>query len=73
MPAGPSCDILRSLRASGPVKRLFRVAACQRPRQATLSRRWEPAASASDFFASLRASGPVKRLDGLIAYLITLG
>ena len=73
MPAAPSCDILRSLRASGPVKRLFRVAACQRPRQATFSRRWEPAASASDFFASLRASGPVKRLDGLIAYLITLG
>ena len=52
-PAAPSSDFLASLRASGPVKRLFRVAACQRPRQATFWRRCEPAASSSDFFVSL--------------------
>ena len=73
MPATPSSDFLESLRASGPVKRLFRVAACQRARQATFSRRCVPAAPSSDFFTPLRASGLVKRLDGLIAYLITLG
>ena len=73
MPAAPSCDILGSLRASGAVKRLFHVAACQRSRQATFSRRCVPATPSSDFFASLRASGSVKRLDGPIAYLITLG
>ena len=38
MPAGPSCDILRSLRASGLSKRLFHVAVSQRSRQAT----WRP-------------------------------
>ena len=73
MPADPSCRILESLRASGAVKRLFRVAACQRRRQATFSRRCVPAGPSRDFFTPLRASGPVKRLDGLIAYLITLG
>ena len=73
MPAAPSCDILRSLRASGAVKRLFHAAAYQRSRQATFSRRCVPAEPSSDFLASLRASGPVKRLDGPIAYLITLG
>ena len=73
MPAGPSSDFLESLRASGPVKRLFDAAACQRSRQATFLRRCVPATPSSDFFASLGASGPVKRLDGPIAYLITLG
>ena len=73
MPAASSCDILGSLRASDTVKRHFEEPACQRRRQATFSRRCVPAASSSDFFAPLRASGPVKRLDGLIAYLITLG
>ena len=62
MPAEPSSDFLRSLRASEPVKRLFRVAACQRPRQATFWRACVPAAPSSDFFAPLRASGLVKRL-----------
>ena len=62
MPAAPSCRILESLRASGAVKRLFEEPACQRPRQATFSRRCVPAAPSSDFFASLRASGAVKRL-----------
>ena len=73
MPAEPSSDFFAPLRASDTVKRLFRVAACQRRRQATFSRRCVPATPSSDFFASLRASGLVKRLDGLIAYLITLG
>ena len=62
MPADPSCDILGSLRASGPVMRHFGEPACQRARQATFWRRWEPAASSSDFLASLGASGSVKRL-----------
>ena len=73
MPAEPSCDILRSLRASDTVKRLFHVAGSQRARQATFSRRCVPATPSSDFFTPLRASDTVKRLDGLIAYLITLG
>ena len=73
MPASPSCDILRSLRASGPVMRHFHTAACQRSRQATFLRRCVPATPSSDFFAPLRASGLVKRLGDLIAYLITLG
>ena len=73
MPAEPSSDFFASLRASGAVKRLFRVAACQRPRQATFSRRCVPAEPSSDFLTPLRASGSVKRLDGPIAYLITLG
>ena len=62
VPAGPSCDILESLRASGPVMRHFEEPACQRSRQATFSCRCVPAASSSDFFAPLRASGLVKRL-----------
>ena len=73
MPAAPSSDFLASLRASGLVKRLFHVAACQRSRQATFSRRCVPAEPSSDFLTPLRASGAVKRLDGPIAYLITLG
>ena len=87
MPAAPSCDILGSLRASDAVKRLFHVAACQRGRQATFSRRCVPAAPSSDFLASLTTqrprqatfwrrcvpAAPPERLDGLIAYLITLG
>ena len=62
VPAAPSCRILRSLRASGPVMPHFGEPACQRPRQATFSRRCVPAEPSSDFFASLRASGVVKRL-----------
>ena len=62
MPADPSCDILRSLRASGAVMPHFGEPVCQRSRQATFSRRCVPAEPSSDFFASLRASGLVKRL-----------
>ena len=62
MPAASSCDILESLRASGPVMRHFEEPACQRVRHATFSRRCVPAASSSDFLAPLRASGLVKRL-----------
>ena len=43
------------------------VAACQRPRQASFSRRCVPAAPSSDFFVPLRASGSVKRLFGAAA------
>ena len=67
MPAALSCDILRSLRASGPVMRHSEEPACQRSRQATFWSRCVPATPSSDFFASLRASGAVKRLDGPIA------
>ena len=73
MPAGPSSDFFTPLRASDAVKRLFHAAACQRSRQATFSRRWEPAAPSSDFFTPLRASGAVKPLDGLITCPIMLG
>ena len=62
MPAASSSDFFVSLRASGAVKRLFHAAACQRPRQATFSRRCVPAEPSSDFFMPLRASGAVKRL-----------
>ena len=62
MPATPSCDILRSLRASGAVMPHFGEPACQRSRQATFWRACVPAEPSSDFFASLRASGAVKRL-----------
>ena len=65
VPAAPSSDFLRRLRASGPVKRLFGVAACQRLRQATFWRRCVPAAPSCDILGSLRASGPVKRLFGV--------
>ena len=43
MPAAPSCDILRSLRASGPVMRHFGKPACQRrgPSDRTDTRRRE--------------------------------
>ena len=47
--------------------RHFGVAACQRLRHATFSRRCVPAGPSSDFLASLRASGPVKRLFGVAA------
>ena len=43
VPAEPSCDILESLRASGPVMRHFEEPACQRPRHATFWRRCVPA------------------------------
>ena len=62
VPAAPSCRILRSLRASGPVMRHSGEPACQRSRQATFSRRCVPASPSSDFLAPLRASGAVKRL-----------
>ena len=62
VPAEPSCDILRSLRASGPVMRHFEEPACQRSRHAAFWRACVPAEPSSDFFASLRASGAVKRL-----------
>ena len=65
VPAGPSCDILASLRASGPVMRHFGVAACQRPCHATFWRRCVPATSSCDILASLRASGPVMRHSGV--------
>jgi|GEM_PF-4268029 len=65
--AASSSDFLASLRASGLVKRLFGVAACQRVCQATFSCRWVPAGSSSDFLASLHASGLVKRLFGVAA------
>ena len=73
MPATPSSDFFAPLRASDAVKRLFHAAVCQRSRQATFSRRCVPAEPSSDFFTPLRASGAVKPLDGLIAYLVTLG
>ena len=53
VPAAPSSNFLVSLRASGLVKRLFSVAACQRPRQATFWRRCVPAASSCGILASL--------------------
>ena len=62
MPATPSSDFFTSLGASGPVKRLFHAAACQRLRQATFSCRCVPATPSSDFFTPLRASDLVKRL-----------
>ena len=67
MPAEPSSDFFMPLRASGPVMRHFRVAACQRHRQATFSCRCVPAEPSSDFFVSLRASDAVKRLFGVAA------
>ena len=65
--AAPSCDILTSLRASGPVMPHFRVAGCQRTRHATFSCRCVPAGPSCDIFASLRASGPVMRHSGVAA------
>ena len=62
VPAAPSCDILESLRASGPVMRHSGEPACQRPRHAAFWRRCVPAEPSSDFFTPLRASGAVKRL-----------
>ena len=62
VPAASSCDILRSLRASGLVMRHFEEPACQRPRHAAFWRACVPAEPSSDFLRSLRASGLVKRL-----------
>ena len=62
VPAGPSCRILESLRASGPVMPHFEEPAGQRVRHATFWGACVPAEPSSDFFASLRASGAVKRL-----------
>ena len=64
VPAGPSCDILRSLRASGPVMRHFGEPACQRARHATFWRACVPAGPSCDILASLRASGLVMRHFG---------
>ena len=64
VPAAPSCDILRSLRASGAVMRHSGEPASQRSRHAAFWRACVPAEPSSDFFASLRASGAVKRLFG---------
>ena len=62
--AAPSCDILRSLRASGPVMRHSEEPACQRPRHATFWEACVPAAPSCDILRSLRASGPVMRHFG---------
>ena len=59
VPAEPSCDILRSLRASGPVMPHFEEPACQRPRHATFWRACVPAEPSCDILESLRASGAV--------------
>ena len=67
MPAAPSCDILRSLRASGSVMRHFEEPGCQRLRHATFWRRCVPAAPSCDILASLRASGLVMRHSGAAA------
>ena len=61
MPADPSCDILGSLRASGPVMRHFGEPACQRARHAAFWGACEPAGPSCDILRSLRASGPVMR------------
>ena len=61
VPAGPSCDILESLRASGLVMRHFEEPACQRPRHATFWRACVPAGPSCRILESLRASGPVMR------------
>ena len=63
-PAASSSDFLVSLRASGLVKRLFRVAVSQRPRQATFWCRCVPADSSCDILRSLRASELVMRHFG---------
>ena len=62
--AAPSCDILRSLRASGPVMRHFEEPACQRLRHATFWGACVPAAPSCDILGSLRASGAVMRHFG---------
>ncbi len=61
VPAGPSCRILESLRASGPVMPHFEEPAGQRVRHATFWRACVPAAPSCDILRSLRASGPVMR------------
>ena len=61
MPAGPSCDILGSLCASGSVMRHFGKPACQRRHHATFWRACVPAAPSCDILGSLRASGSVMR------------
>ena len=64
VPAAPSCRILESLRASGPVMRHSGVAACQRSRHATFWRRCVPAEPSCRILRSLRASEPVMRHYG---------
>ena len=64
VPAEPSCRILESLRASGPVMRHSGVAACQRSRHATFWRACVPAGPSCDILESLRASGAVMRHSG---------
>ena len=61
MPAGPSRDILGSLRASDAVMRHFGEPVSQRRRHATFWGACVPAAPSSDFLTPLRASGPVMR------------
>ena len=61
VPAGSSCRILRSLRASGAVMRHFEEPTCQRSRHATFWRACVPAGPSCDILASLRASGLVMR------------
>ena len=61
MPAAPSCDILKSLRASGSVMRHSEEPACQRLRHATFWGACVPAAPSCDILGSLRASGAVMR------------
>ena len=61
MPAAPSCDILRRLRASGAVMRHFEEPACQRLRHATFLGACVPAAPSCDILRRLCASGAVMR------------
>ena len=60
MPAAPSCDILRSLRASGSVMRHFEAPACQRRRHAAFLGACVPAGPSCDILGSLRASGAAR-------------
>ena len=64
MPAAPSCDILRSLRASGAVMRHSGKPACQRCRHATFWEACVPAAPSCDILRRLRGSGAVMRHSG---------
>ena len=59
MPAAPSCDILRSLRASEPIMPHFEKPACQRARHAAFWGACVPAGPSCDILRSLRASEPV--------------
>ena len=61
VPAAPSCDILRRLRASGSVMRHSGAPACQRHRHATFWGACVSAAPSCDILRRLRASGSVMR------------